>query len=235
MPRREDEYWLAQHPSACTCVACAEKRLRRLGIRRGPPGRWETLGRQLAWLAGTAAFFAALSFAFSLFGLLGRPEPQPARPSGLQFGSLALEIGGHFVFGFVVGAATRRLRYALLAGAAAVAVDADHVLWLLGVQTDRRASHALLFLLASAPLVGLVFATETRQRLLTGVVIAGAVVSHLAFDALYGERGFPLLSPFTFTLVVLPSWAGAALEAAAFVAVLVAALALRERPVRPRR
>jgi len=234
MPRREDEYWLAQHPSACTCVACAEKRLRRLGIRRGPPGRWETLGRQLAWLAGTAAFFAALSFAFSLFGLLGKPGPQPARPS-LQVGSLALEVGAHFVFGFVVGAATRRLRYALLAGAAAVAVDADHVLWLLGVETDRRASHALLFLLASAPLVGLVFATETRQRLLTGVVIAGAVVSHLAFDALYGERGFPLLSPFTFTLVVLPSWAGAALEAAAFVAVLVAALALRERPVRPRR
>ena len=234
MPRREDEYWLAQHPPACTCVACAEKRLRRLGVRRGPPGRWETLARQLAWLVGIAAFFAALSFVFSLFGLLGKPGPQPARPS-LQVGSLALEVGAHFVFGFVVGAATRRLRYALLAGAAAVAVDMDHVLWLLGVQTDRRASHALLFLLASAPLVGLAFATETRQRLLTGVVIAGAVVSHLAFDALYGEHGFPLLSPFTFTLVVLPPWAGVALEAAAFVGVLAVALALRERPVRPRR
>ncbi|MEK7682366.1 MAG: metal-dependent hydrolase [Chloroflexota bacterium] len=233
MPRREDEYWLAQHPPACTCVACAEKRLRRLGIRRGPPGRWETLARQLAWPLGMAAFFAALSFAFSLLGLTSGPTPQSSR-SGLEAGRLAFEIGGHFVFGFAVGAATRQLRYALLAGAVAVAVDVDHVLWFLGTQADPRASHALLFLLASAALVGLAAARDARQRLLTGVVIAGAVASHLAFDALLGDGKFPLLAPFSFSLVTLPPWAGAALEGAAFVAVLAVAQTLRSRPAWPR-
>lgn len=235
MPRREDEYWLRQHPPACTCVACTQKRLKRLRARSQPlPYRLAKLVRPLAWVVGVAALYGGMSFAFSFFGLLHPEEVQRSRALTVDAG-LLYEFGGHFLFGLVVGAASRRLSLALLAGVAAILVDLDHVLFFLRLPVNPRSSHSLLFMMVSAVLVGAASARDARQRILVSVALMGALLSHLAFDALFDGGNVPLFVPLSYTRVALPAWMGGVLEAGAFLIVLAVAQALKRRPEEYRR
>ena len=72
-----------------------------------------------------ASIFGALAFLYSFLGLLSNQTTSRFD----TFGSLTpQEIGGHFLFGYIVALPARNLKIGVLAGLMALAIDADHVL-----------------------------------------------------------------------------------------------------------
>ena len=93
-----------------------------LGLRL-PPTKYSTVFL-------IASIFGALAFLYSFFGFLSNQTT--ARFD--TFGSLTpQEIGGHFLFGYIVALPTRNLKIGVLAGLMALTIDADHLLNAAGV------------------------------------------------------------------------------------------------------
>jgi len=80
------------------------------------------------------------------------------------FGSLTpQEIGGHFLFGYIVAPPTRNLKIGVLAGLMALAIDADHVLNAAGTDVQGRMSHSVSFAILSSVLVGFIASIIFRR------------------------------------------------------------------------
>ncbi len=108
---------------------------------------------QLATVFLIASIFGALAFLYSFFGFLS----SQTTPRFDTFGSLTpQEIGGHFLFGYIVALPTRNLKIAVLAGLMALAIDADHVLNAAGADVQGRISHSVSFAIVSSVLIGLI-------------------------------------------------------------------------------
>src|ERR1700731_1326640 len=94
-----------------------------------------------------ALFYTGLSLIYSLVGFL---YYQPgSHYHEYQLGKLAIEIGGHYLFGFLAALPLLDLDLALLTGGLAILIDVDHVLSALGFNVSGRPDHSILFLIVS--------------------------------------------------------------------------------------
>jgi hypothetical protein len=133
------------------------------------------------------------------------------------------EVGGHFLFGLIAGAATGRLLPALLAGFEAVLIDSDHLVAVAGFPIDARLSHSLLFISLSSVLIAWVsrraFGLSSYGMM---AVTLASFLTHLAFDTVAGDGSFPLLFPLSTKFYDLPYLMWPVLEVGAVCLCLVA-------------
>jgi hypothetical protein len=133
-----------------------------------------------------ALIFGALAFLYSFFGFLS----SQTTPRFDTFGSLTpQEIGGHFLFGYIVALPTRNLKIGVLAGLMALAIDADHVLNAAGTTLQGRMSHSVSFAILSSVLVGFIVtliyrrvAPENSIIMTSPVVISSAKIEKKLAD-----------------------------------------------------
>ena len=152
----------------------------------------------LRFILKSITLYAAFSAAFSLFGLLSIFEQflpksyligNPLEVSGISI----QHIVGHVVFGLMVGVASTRIRYVVIAGLFPIALDADHLIQFLNLEAVPRMAHSILFGVISIPLM--MFFVGKKDYLL-GAVCFSAVLAHVSFDILLGgTTSFPLFIP----------------------------------------
>jgi hypothetical protein len=130
-----------------------------------------------------ASIFGALAFLYSFFGFLSNQTT----PRFDTFGSLTpQEIGGHFLFGYIVALPTRNLKIGVLAGLMALAIDADHVLNAAGTEVQGRMSHSVSFAILSSVLIGftasIIFRKVARKNSATmpSVITSAKIEKELA-------------------------------------------------------
>jgi hypothetical protein len=101
--------------------------------------------------------FGALGFAYSFLGLFEHVKITAVVTALDPFKSLTMEeIGGHFLFGFVVAIPYRNLKIAVLAGMMALTIDSDHLLNAIGFQIQGRIDHSIPFMILSSILMSLI-------------------------------------------------------------------------------
>jgi hypothetical protein len=97
--------------------------------------------------------YGMLGFVYSFFGLIQQTNTiiilEPFRLITLE------ELGGHFLFGAIVGIPTRSIKMILLAGLMAVTIDSDHLLSFAGFHVQGRPDHSIGFAVLSSILMGL--------------------------------------------------------------------------------
>jgi hypothetical protein len=111
------------------------------------------LGPKLSTIFLIASIFGALAFLYSFLGFF---DNQPTTQI-IDFRSSISpqEVGGHFLFGYIVALPTRNLRIGVLAGLMALAIDTDHILNASGFQTSIRVSHSISFAILASFLIGI--------------------------------------------------------------------------------
>src|ERR671926_11915 len=96
--------------------------------------------------------YGMLGFVYSFFGLIQQSNTiiilEPFRLVTLE------ELGGHFLFGAIVGIPSRSLKMILLAGLMAVTIDSDHLLNFAGFHVQGRPDHSIGFAALSSILMG---------------------------------------------------------------------------------
>ncbi len=153
-------------------------------------------------LLRTAAAFAATSFLWSVMAFV---VPQrvgyPVEYSGVL---LAIEIGGHILFGLAAGLASFDLGLAVLCGAESILIDTDHILSIVVAPVLDRTAHSVFFLVVAS--LFLARLTKGRKPLNAGVlgVTISAVLAHLSFDIFTGYGSFPILFPFNYQVFAFP-------------------------------
>jgi len=171
--------------------------------------------RSRARLVELAVLFTGAAFAFSLLGFL-HPEPavhfhEYAPPK------LAVEVAGHFLFGFAAALPLMDMDICLLVGSMAVLIDIDHLLASLGFGVSGRPDHSFAFAVLASLIVPYlarrlgIGERRARRLALVGFVV---VLSHIAYDTFSsayidttGVNSFPLLLPFSFGQTSIPgSW-----------------------------
>jgi LexA-binding, inner membrane-associated putative hydrolase len=117
-------------------------------------GRRLASGPKLSTIFLIASIFGAFSFLFSFLGFF---DNQPTTQT-IDFRSSISpqEVGGHFLFGYMVALPTRNLKMGVLAGLMALAIDTDHILNASGFQTSIRLSHSISFSILASLLVGII-------------------------------------------------------------------------------
>jgi hypothetical protein len=108
---------------------------------------------QLPVIILISILFGALGFSYSFLGLLD--HNQVIRPLEVFRILTVQEIGGHFVFGFLVGLPSKNLSVALLTGLMALTIDADHFLNLAGFHIQGRIDQSIPFVILSSILIGI--------------------------------------------------------------------------------
>ena len=97
--------------------------------------------------------YGMLGFTYSFFGLIQQSNTivilEPFRLITLE------ELGGHFLFGAIIGIPTRNIKIILLAGLMAVSIDSDHLLNFAGFHVQGRPDHSIAFAVLSSLLMGL--------------------------------------------------------------------------------
>jgi hypothetical protein len=120
----------------------------------------------------------------------------------IAIGSLnAKEIAGHFVWGLVAGAATLRVKYALIGGSLAVLIDSDHLIALLQTEGIPRMSHSIIFAVISAIVLMAIFG---KRDYILGIIVATSVMTHISYDIFNDGYGFPLFTPFLNRILSFP-------------------------------
>ena len=171
-----------------------------------------------------ALFYTGLSLLYSLVGFL---YYQPgSHYHEYQLGKLAIEIGGHYLFGFLAALPLLDLDLALLTGALAILIDVDHILSALGFNVSGRPDHSIVFLIVSTAFIGYVSVRmHVSSKLLTKLTFVGviALLAHLSYDV-FAQSGstFQLFIPFSFQEIAVPDYSWIILEAAAIITSLVA-------------
>jgi hypothetical protein len=101
-----------------------------------------------------ASIFGAFSFIFSFLGFFDNlPKTQII---DFRTSISPQEVGGHFLFGYMVALPTRNLKIGVLAGLMALAIDTDHILNASGFQASIRLSHSISFSILASVLVGII-------------------------------------------------------------------------------
>jgi len=156
------------------------------------------MNKQISFIIKRSFLFGSLVIAFSLIGFILEIE----KLLSLQFvnpvqalGFLSIEhIGGHIMWGLMVGFVTLSLRYIILTGFFAILVDADNLLRVLGLEESFRIAHSFPFGILSVVVMMLVFG---RKDWRLGAISFGAVLTHMSFDIISGRSGsFRIFSPF---------------------------------------
>ena len=162
--------------------------------------RWQKLFKlkSLSFILKSIIFYASFSAAFSLLGIF--PILEQFLPKSYLIGS-PLEVSGisiehligHVIFGMVVGVVSVRIRYIAIAGIFPIALDADHLIQFLNLESIPRMGHSILFGFISIPLMMLFVG---KKDYLLGAVSFSAVLAHVSFDILRdGITSFPLFIP----------------------------------------
>ena len=119
------------------------------------PGIMTSSRDQLLIVISIALIFAGMSFSYSFIGFFS-----PQAKSIIRFDTFSSltpqEIGGHFLFGFIIGLPFRKLRMAVLCGLIALGLDTDHILNAAGFEVQGRMSHSIPFIIIASVLVGAV-------------------------------------------------------------------------------
>ena len=105
-----------------------------------------------------------LGFLYSFLGLLD--HNQVIRPLEVFRILTVQEVGGHFVFGFLVGLPSKNLRVALLTGLMALTIDADHFLNIAGFHIQGRIDHSIPFAISSAIIVAVAVTLISNTKIL---------------------------------------------------------------------
>lgn len=181
------------------------------------------------WLKPVALYvlaFAGSSFAFSLVSW----DAVPA--GGVGFGQplAPLLVHGmvHVIFGAQAALASWRWDVVLTGGLIALVLDADHIGHYAGLPMSGRGSHAILFFLLAALVLGAMasrgwLGSRMGPALASGLALA-AGISHIAVDAFVGRSGFPLFAPLSFQHIDISVAWGFALQFLAIVIVWLAAV-----------
>src|SRR5918911_4896251 len=97
--------------------------------------------------------YGMLGFTYSFFGLIQQSNTivilEPFRLITLE------ELGGHFLFGAIIGIPARNIKIILLAGLMAISIDSDHLLNFAGFHVQGRPDHSIAFAVLSSLLMGL--------------------------------------------------------------------------------
>jgi hypothetical protein len=155
-----------------------------------------------------ALFFAGFAFLYSSIGFL---HPEVSHFHEYTTSKLAIEIGGHFLFGFVAAIPFFDLEISLLTGAAAVFIDTDHILSAIGFNVSGRPDHSFLFVFVSAIILFYIVQRQadfSKSFLIKFILFAPVVVfSHIAYDIFAVPLGssstFQLFIPFSYAYVTL--------------------------------
>ena len=106
--------------------------------------------------------FGILGFLFSFFGLLDQTRNivalEPFRLFTVQ------EIGGHFLFGFLISVPSKNLKVMLMTGLMALTIDSDHLLNLAGFHVQGRIDHSITFVIISSIILGLITSHIYKKR-----------------------------------------------------------------------
>ena len=170
--------------------------------------------------------YTSLALAWSLTGF--------SSPERLQFTSeysphfLVLEIGGHILFGLVVGLFTRSIGKTALSGLLAAAIDVDHMISIFFFPILDRAAHSIFFAILASLVLGWIAGERRRLSRDIFVLTASAIMSHLSYDTFVGNGNFPLLAPLSFKFYNFPDWFWLPLEIAA---ISLTAIIFRTRKV----
>lgn len=172
-----------------------------------------------------AAVYGALSFLFSLLTLGQVGEPPSL--SGETAPGVAVDLVGHFIFGFLVFLPARRWSWAVASGLLGVALDMDHLAAIIGLHAHSRPSHSVGFAVFIALALGIIACVEPLRRQLSPAMAAlmgfVSVSSHIALDALVRVGKVPLLAPLSLQLYDISHAEGMALQAGGMVLVGLAA------------
>jgi hypothetical protein len=117
---------------------------------------------QLFTIISISLVFGLLAFLFSILGSF--EQTKNFTRLGPIYAVKLQEIGGHFLFGFIVGTPSRNLKIATLTGLMALTIDFDHLLFVAGSQTQSRIAHSISFAIVSSILISLL-ATKIYQRI----------------------------------------------------------------------
>jgi hypothetical protein len=155
-----------------------------------------------------AIFYAGLAFLYSAIGFL---HPEISHFHEYTTSKLALEVFGHFAFGFAASIPFFDLELSLLTGAAAVFIDTDHILSAIGFDVSGRPDHSFLFVAVSAIILFYVAQRSdefSKNFLIKFSFFAPVVVfSHIAYDIFAVPMGssssFQLFIPFSYASVTL--------------------------------
>jgi len=156
------------------------------------------MNKQISFIIKRSFLFGSLVIAFSLIGFILEIE----KVSILRFvnpiqalGFLSLEhVGGHIIWGLMVGFVTLRFRYIILTGFFAILVDADNLFRILGLEEVFRMAHSFPFGILSVVVMMLIFG---RKDWMLGAISFGAILTHMSFDIITGRSGsFRIFSPF---------------------------------------
>ena len=109
-----------------------------------------------------ALAFGALAFLYSFIGFFSNAVNHIITFDA--FGSLTpQEIGGHFLFGYVVALPTRNLKMGVLSGLMALTIDADHLLNAAGFDIQARMGHSVSYAILSSVLIALMVSQILRK------------------------------------------------------------------------
>jgi hypothetical protein len=170
--------------------------------------------------------YVTFSFAYSFIGFIHyQPgshyhEYSPAK--------LAVEVGGHLIFGFVASIPFLNLRISMLTTAFAILIDVDHILSAIGFDVSGRPDHSILFAaLSSVFIVYLAVKMNVSKESTIKLAFVGAVtvLAHLSYDV-FASNGssFQLFIPFSFVTINFSDNTWIILEVAAIVLAIVATL-----------
>jgi hypothetical protein len=186
----------------------------------------------------SALVFGAFALLYSFSGLLeiggNNNNNFPFQP--FQYQTLQ-EIGGHFLFGYIVALPSRNLKIGIITGLMALTMDFDHLLNAVGFELQSRLAHSIPFVIISSILMGLIMsrfynkAQSITERVQNGklrdsiftekiflqflIITLAAFLSHIAYDVFVDDQAsFPLLAPFSFDNFVIPAIYALPLEAA---------------------
>jgi hypothetical protein len=108
----------------------------------------------LCVIISLASVFGLLGFLYSFFGLLDTTKNiislDPFRLLTVE------EIGGHFLFGFIVSIPLRNIKTSILIGLMALTIDSDHLLNIAGFHIQGRIDHSIPFAIVSSILMGFI-------------------------------------------------------------------------------
>jgi hypothetical protein len=184
-----------------------------------------------------ALFYTGLSLFYSLIGFL---YYQPgSHYHEYQLGKLAIEIGGHYLFGFLAALPLLDLDLALLTGALAILIDVDHVLSALGFNISGRPDHSILFLIVSTAFITYISVRMgVPQKLFTKLAFVGAIAlfAHLSYDV-FAQSGttFQLFIPFSYQEVAISDYSWIVFEAVAILVALFASYLAAKKPDKVRK
>jgi len=185
--------------------------------------------REFLLVVAIAIFYAALSFAYSFIGFLHyEPGSHFHEYSGAR---LAVEVGGHLLFGFIAAIPFLDLRISLLTSGLAILIDVDHILSALNFDVSGRPDHSIMYAIISSLFI-VYLATKLRLskqvRIKLAFVGTVTILAHLSYDVFAAQgSSFQIFIPFSFQSVSFGFDSWVYLEAAALVVAFLGLLFAR--------